>query len=119
MRRELDVSCVLDVDRCRAARHEGLIAHITARYADDPNFELVIAEAEEQNRAYWVDMTWEGHDDEPEHIYLHTYTHTYIRENTHGRFKIIPCKELHNVLPECSGHTLQIVRPTPRGVRLA
>ena len=52
MRRALDVSFVLDVDRCRAARHEGLIAHIRARYAGVTDFELAIAEAEEHNRAY-------------------------------------------------------------------
>ena len=71
LRRELDVGFVLDADRCRAsrqdiARHEGLIARIRARYADDPNFELAPAEAEEHNRAYWIDMTGVGHDDEPE-----------------------------------------------------
>ena len=37
-RRELDASTELDVDLCRAARHEGLIAHILARYADGPDF---------------------------------------------------------------------------------
>ena len=45
MRRELDVSFVLDVERCRAARHAGLIAHIRARYSDDPDFEVAVAEA--------------------------------------------------------------------------
>ena len=35
-------------------------------YADDPDFELAIAEAEEHNRAYRVDMTGLGHGDEPE-----------------------------------------------------
>ena len=53
-RRELDVGFVLDVDRCRAsrqeiARHEGRIAQIRARYDDDPDFELALAEAEEHN----------------------------------------------------------------------
>ena len=60
MRPELDVGFGLDVDRCRAVRHEGLIAHIRARYANDPDFELAIAEAEEHNRAYRVDMTGVG-----------------------------------------------------------
>ena len=30
----------------------GLITHTRARYADDPDFELAIAEAEKHNRAY-------------------------------------------------------------------
>ena len=49
MRRELDVSFLLDVDQCRAARHAGLIAHIRATHGDDPDFELAIAGAEEDN----------------------------------------------------------------------
>ena len=66
MRRELDVGFALGIDRCRDDRHEGRIAHIRARSARDPNFELAIAKAEEHNMAYRVGMTGVGHDDEPE-----------------------------------------------------
>ena len=66
MRRALDVGFALDVDRCRGVRHEGLIAHIRARSADDPDFKLALAGAEEHNRMYRVDMTGVGHHDEPE-----------------------------------------------------
>ena len=66
MRRGLDVSFALDIVRCRAARHEGLIAHIRARYAQDPDFELAIADVEEHSREYRVNMAGIGHDDEPE-----------------------------------------------------
>ena len=63
--RRVDVGFVLDIDRCRfskqdIARHEALLARIRARYADDPDFELAIAEAEEYNRAYRIDMTESG-----------------------------------------------------------
>ena len=56
---------------CRAfrqyiARQEALLARVRARYADDPFFELAIAEAEELNRGYRIDMTGVGHDDAPE-----------------------------------------------------